>query len=35
LVGAAEQLQGLENQQLHDKYDIEYRPDLGYRTLNK
>lgn len=35
LVDAAEQLQGLENQQLHDKYDIEYRPDLGYRTLNK
>lgn len=35
LVDEADQLHGLENQQLHDKYDIEYRPDLGYRVIKK
>lgn len=35
LVDEADQLYGLENQPLHDKYTIEYRPDLGYRTIEK
>lgn len=35
LVDEADQLFGLENQQLHDKYAIEYRPDLGYRVIKK
>lgn len=35
LVDEADQLRGLENQQLHDKYDIEYRPDLGYRVIKE
>lgn len=35
LVNDADQLKGLENQQLHDKYVIEYRPDLGYRIVKE
>lgn len=35
LVDETEQLRGLENQQVHDRYDIEYRPDLGYWTVKK
>lgn len=35
LVDEADQLRGLENQQVHDKYDIEYRPDLGYRVIKE
>lgn len=33
LVDETEQLRGLGNQKPHDKYQIEYRPDLGYRVI--
>lgn len=33
LVDEADQLVGLENQLVHDKYKMEYRPDMGYRVL--
>lgn len=33
IVDEADQLKGLENQQVNEKYEIEYRPDLGYRTV--
>lgn len=35
LVDETDQLVGLENQQLHDKHEIEYRPDLGYRIIKE
>lgn len=35
LVDESDQLHGLEGQSVHDKYNIEYRPDLGYRTIKK
>ena len=35
LVDEADQLRGLENQRVHDKYEIEYRPDLGYRVIKE
>ncbi len=33
LVSDTDELRGIENMQLHDKYVIEYRPDLGYRII--
>lgn len=33
LVNETEQLYGLDNQKIHDKYQIEYRSDLGYRVI--
>ncbi|WOS36513.1 hypothetical protein RP300_00042 [Oligella urethralis] len=33
LVDETEQLRGLDNQKVHDKYEIEYRTDLGYRVI--
>lgn len=35
LVDETDQLRGLKNQQVHDKYNIEYRPDLGYRVIKE
>ncbi|AKX55472.1 CRISPR-associated protein Cas3 [Thiopseudomonas alkaliphila] len=35
LVSESDLLQGVDNQLLNDKYEIEYRPDLGYRTIKK
>lgn len=33
LVDESDQLRGIENQKAHDKFYIEYRPDLGYRVI--
>lgn len=33
LVDDSDQLRGIENLRLHDKYSIEYRHDLGYRLI--
>lgn len=33
LVDESDQLRGVENQKAHEKFNIEYRPDLGYRVI--